>query len=158
MDYIPAPDEYRPGIFGAILSSKLADLKRNGHAPRDFYSKGHSRRTSEIHDSSNASSGRATPSKRPKWYEKGSTTQSTGALATLLSQVSATTAAPAVPGASGNLPRYQLPPSRSSNGMIATAVDMIKHPGNVSTLVRASLFSTTLTKRPALPPQVGTLA
>ncbi|KIX08001.1 uncharacterized protein Z518_02656 [Rhinocladiella mackenziei CBS 650.93] len=155
IDYIPPPDEYRPGIFGAILSSKLADLKRGGitrpryyddpssgaatpkhsHSPKDLYSysRGHSRVTSEsgaYHDST-PSSGRATPSsKRPKWYDKGPANQSTGSMATLVAQASMTSAAPVSPGISDNIPRPPMNRNRSSNSMIATAVDMIKHPGH----------------------------
>jgi hypothetical protein len=147
VDYVPAPDEYRPGIFGAILSSKLANLQRNEHILPLYHEdrssngqrkpslkgphfKGHSRSNSETLNSSGQSSGRATPSKRPKWYDAD--THSTGSMATLLAQASITSTAAAAPGTSGYVPRPHLPRSKSSNSMIATAVDMIKHPGNVS--------------------------
>lgn len=149
LDYVPPPDEYRPGIFGAILSSKLAALQSTGvtfprflddnqsppsdkYSPNGTQSKSHSRPTSGMHPYSTTSSGRATPSKRPKWYEKETFNQSTGSMATLLAQASITSAATAAPGASGVVPRPHLPRSKSSNSMIATAVDMIKHPGHVS--------------------------
>lgn len=145
------PDEYRPGIFGAILSSKLANLQRNGnvlpfHHHEDHeeglftgqhksnhkvpHSKGHSRSNSETLNSSEPSSGRATPSKRPKWYDGD--THSTESMATLLAQASLTSTAAAAPGTSGYVPRLHQPRPKTSNSMIATAVDMIKHPGNVS--------------------------
>ena len=158
MDYVPPPDDYRPGIFGAILSSKLADLQRGGvthpkyqddifshgdgrNGPRDSRP-GHSRANSDAYDSSRGSSGgatpsgRLTPSKRPKWYDK-SANHSMTSMATLVASASAASAAPAVPGTSAHVPRPQrphLPRSKSSSSMIATAVDMIKHPGNVSYL------------------------
>ncbi len=158
VDYVPPPDDYRPGVFGAILSSKLADLQRGGvthpkyqddifshedgrNGPRDSLP-GHSRANSDTYDSSRASSGgatpsgRLTPSKRPKWYDK-SANHSMTSMATLVASASAASAAPAVPGTSAHVPRPQrphLPRSKSSSSMIATAVDMIKHPGNVSYL------------------------
>ncbi|KAK5053932.1 hypothetical protein LTR84_001894 [Exophiala bonariae] len=145
VDYVPVPDEYRPGIFGAILSSKLANLQRHENllplyhedAPsqgqnkthhKESYSKAHSRSNSETLNSSGQSSGRATPSKRPKWYD--SDNQSTGSMATLLAQASIASTAAAAPGTSGYVPRPHLPRAKSSSSMIATAVDMIKHPGN----------------------------
>ncbi|EXJ91824.1 hypothetical protein A1O3_00374 [Capronia epimyces CBS 606.96] len=156
LDYVPPPDEYRPGVFGAILSSKLANLQRdnttqpryhddlaqNPYRPRDggqpqqqFHHHnqhlyGHSRNTSEAHDSSAGSSGRATPSKRPKWYDKSPGNQSTGSISALLSQASSTAEAFAAPGSSKYTPRPPLRRPKSSNSMIATAVDMIKHPAN----------------------------
>ncbi|KIW99141.1 uncharacterized protein Z519_00804 [Cladophialophora bantiana CBS 173.52] len=148
LDYVPPPNQYRPSVFGALLASKLAHLQRNGitqptyhedltshtpnkYSPKGFYSKGHSRAGSESRDHSTPSSGRATPSKRPKWYDKDShERQSTGSLATLLAQASVTSAAAAAPQTSNYVPRPPLHHAKSSNGMIATAVDMIKHPGN----------------------------
>ncbi|KIV86191.1 hypothetical protein PV11_01821 [Exophiala sideris] len=159
LDYVPPPDDYRPGIFGAILSSKLASLQNEGitrprylddtppqagakNGPKDSRTYGHSRSNSESHEHSYPStgvttpsgrltpSGRMTPSRRPKWYEKPAN-QSTGSLATLVAHASA--AGTATPGLTGHVPRPQrphLPRSRSSSSMIATAVDMIKHPGN----------------------------
>ncbi|EXJ76348.1 uncharacterized protein A1O5_00856 [Cladophialophora psammophila CBS 110553] len=148
LEYVPPPNQYRPSVFGALLASKLAHLQRNGithptyhedltshtpnkYSPKGFYSKGHSRAGSESRDHSTPSSGWATPSKRPKWYDKDSNErQSTGSLATLLAQVSVTSAAAAAPQTSNYVPRPPLHHAKSSNGMIATAVDMIKHPGN----------------------------
>ncbi|KIX98368.1 uncharacterized protein Z520_05669 [Fonsecaea multimorphosa CBS 102226] len=148
LDYVPPPDQYRPSVFGALLASKLAHLQRNGvtyptyhddHAsqapnkssPKGFYSKSHSRAGSESRDLSTPSSGRATPSKRPKWYDKDShERQSTGSLATLLAQASTTSTAAAAPQTSNYVPRPPLHHAKSSNSMIATAVDMIKHPAN----------------------------
>ncbi|KAK5191639.1 pheromone-regulated protein prm10 [Exophiala xenobiotica] len=154
VDYFPPPDDYRPGVFGAILSSKLADLQRGGvtrpNYQDDIFSHGdgrnglrdtqpaHSRANSDTYDSSRASSGgatpsgRLTPSRRPKWYEKPAN-HSMSSMATLVAAASAASAAPAAPGTSAHVPRPQRPPlprSRSSSSMIATAVDMIKHPGN----------------------------
>ncbi|KIV88524.1 hypothetical protein, variant 1 [Exophiala mesophila] len=141
VDYIPPPDEYRPGVFGAILSSKLANLAHSGFSPRNYqveshspthgrhkHSQAHSRAGSSIPNSSEHSSGRATPSKRPKWYEQRP--HSTGSMAALLAQASITSAAPAAPGTAGSVPRPPTHRAKSSNSMIATAVDMIKHPGN----------------------------
>ncbi|OAG44663.1 hypothetical protein AYO21_01153 [Fonsecaea monophora] len=148
LDYVPPPDQYRPSVFGALLASKLAHLQRNGvthptyhedpvsqppnrYSPRGFYSKSHSRAGSESHDHSTPSSGRATPSKRPKWYDRDDRDRhSTGSLATLLAQASMTSTAAAVPQSSNYVPRPPSQHAKSSNGMIATAVDMIKHPAN----------------------------
>lgn len=143
VDYIPPPDEYRPGVFGAILSSKLANLAHSGFSPRNYhvesqspthgrpkYSQTSSRRASSILNSSEHSSGRATPSKRPKWYEQRP--HSTGSMAALLAQASITSTAAAAPGTAASVPRPPMHRAKSSNSMIATAVDMIKHPGNVS--------------------------
>ncbi|OAP62002.1 hypothetical protein AYL99_04205 [Fonsecaea erecta] len=148
LEYVPPPDQYRPSVFGALLASKLAHLQRNGvthpayhdeptprppnkYSPKSYYSKGHSRAGSESRDLSTPSSGRATPSKRPKWYDKNNhERQSTGSLATLLAQASMTSTAPAAPQTSNYVPRPPDHQTKSSNGMIATAVDMIKHPAN----------------------------
>ena len=167
MDYLPAPDEYRPGVFGAILSSKLAQLQRTGvthptyrddpsshakkkYSPKGFSSKGHSRSNSEAHDGSGQSSGRATPSKRPKWYDNPSARHSTGSMATLLAQASLTSAAPAAPGTSEYVPRPTMPRSKSSNSMIATAVDMIKHPANVSVSCASNHSPSTKDSHPSI--------
>ncbi|KAI1621903.1 hypothetical protein EDD37DRAFT_611405 [Exophiala viscosa] len=158
VEYVPPPDDYRPGIFGAILSSKLSALQNEGitrpmylddtppqagakNGAKDTRQYGHSRSNSEQHDQSYPStgattpsgrltpSGRMTPSKRPKWYDNN---PSTGSLATLVAHASA--AGTATPGLSGHLShkpqRPHLPRSKSSSSMIATAVDMIKHPTN----------------------------
>ncbi|EHY55136.1 pheromone-regulated protein prm10 [Exophiala dermatitidis] len=151
LEYVPPPDEYRPGVFGAILSSKLANLQRDGfdHQPRYLDEPGkhqhrdggvgghhpysHSRTASETQASSGASSGRATPSKRPKWYEKSPASQSTGSMAALLAGASGAAGAVGAPNTSNYVPRPPRPPLRrpkSSSSMIATAVDMIKHPAN----------------------------
>ncbi|EXJ93469.1 hypothetical protein A1O1_01861 [Capronia coronata CBS 617.96] len=167
LEYVPPPDEYRPGVFGAILSSKLANLQRDNieqpryhddpgagtgggqnaqnryqyqpregdghhhhHRPHPHLPYGHSRNPSETHDSSAGSSGRATPSRRPKWYDKSPASQSTSSMAALLSGSSAAAGAFAAPGTSGYIPRPPLRRHKSSNSMIATAVDMIKHPAN----------------------------
>ncbi|KIW29908.1 uncharacterized protein PV07_05693 [Cladophialophora immunda] len=148
LDYVPPPDQYRPSVFGALLASKLAHLQRNGvthptynddsaprppnkYSPKSFYSRSHSRAGSESRDHSTPSSGRATPSKRPKWYDKDShERQSTGSLATLLAQASMTSTAAAAPQTSNYVPRPPYHHAKSSSGMIATAVDMIKHPAN----------------------------
>lgn len=166
LDYVPPPNDYRPGVFGAILSSKLADLQQHGfthpryhddspqhhqgvrHDSKDGRFAGHSRANSDTYAPSYTSSGRATPSgrltpssKRPKWYEKPNHSMSSmGSMATLLASASAASAAPAAPSTTGQVPRPHLPRSKSSNSMIATAVDMIKHPGNVSFCTQPCFF------------------
>ena len=150
LDYIPAPKEYRPSPFtlATKLTAKLEALQRSGytgphhhdesgtppshkHSPKGFSSKSPSRNGSESHDHSTSSSGRITPSKRPKWYDRAdSDLQSTGSLGALLAQSTVTSAATGAPAASNYVPRPADHRTKSSQSMIATAVDMIKHPTN----------------------------
>ncbi|EXJ53882.1 hypothetical protein A1O7_09218 [Cladophialophora yegresii CBS 114405] len=144
MDYVPPPVDYRPSPIALI--HKLTALKHSGytgpayrddpgsppsgkHSPRGYHSRDHSRNGSDIHEYSITSSGRVTP-KRPKWYDKGeSEHQSSGSLGTLLATTVAS-ASTATPEARNHVPRPGYHRERSSQGMIATAVDMIKHPTN----------------------------
>ncbi|KIW62957.1 hypothetical protein, variant [Phialophora macrospora] len=145
LEYVPPPVDYRPSPIALI--HKLTALKHSGytgpsyrddpgsppsskHSPKGYHSRGHSRAGSEIHDYSTTSSGRATP-KRPKWYDKGNPEhqQSTGSLSALLATTiaSASTASPEV---NNYVPRPAYHRAKSSQSMIATAVDIIKHPAN----------------------------
>ncbi|ETN36823.1 uncharacterized protein HMPREF1541_07810 [Cyphellophora europaea CBS 101466] len=146
LDYVPRPDHYKPGILGAILASRLSELEKNGNPPKDFYksqapqvdgwlSPGgrHTPKSSKrppIHEraqsydgSSAGSSGRTTPSKKTRWYDK-SPSQTNG-MGTLLAQASLSTAAPGAPGTPGAAPRPSFQRSKSAD-LISSAVDIIK--------------------------------
>lgn len=141
LDYVPAPDQYKPGILGAILTSRLQDLQRRGEQTRDFYKpqqldgwltpggytpKDAKRRPeherSQSYDAtSNGSSGTATPKR--KWYDKSPTTQGSG-IGAILAQASLSSTAPGVPGTPGAA-RPSIPRSKSVD-LISSAVDIIK--------------------------------
>ncbi|KAJ9605333.1 hypothetical protein H2200_009990 [Cladophialophora chaetospira] len=139
LDYVPAPINYHPSPFGLIQNLTTRQQSGYGgprlpnspplHEPHvDHHSGSNSRNGSESHDFSTTSSGRLTP-KRPKWYDKEDPErQSSGSLSALLA-TSISSAAPALPtGASNYIPRPGFQRAKSSQSMIATAVDMIKHP------------------------------
>ena len=148
LDYIPPPNYNHPSPY--VLASKLTDLARNGITRRDyqeeptspprhhhyaggFLSINHSRQGSESHEFSTPSSGRTTPSKRPKWYNSADPEhESSGSINALLAQSAMASAAPAAPRTSNRLPRpaYHRAKSSQSQGMIAAAVEIIKHPTN----------------------------
>lgn len=140
LDYVPPPAQYKPGILGAILTSRLQDLEKKGDQKRDFY-KSHQldgyltpgtpnpkhpkrpehERSRSYDGISNGSSGTNTPKR--KWYDKSPTTQG-NAMGTLLAQASLSSTAPGVPGTPGAA-RPSLPRSKSAD-LISSAVDIIK--------------------------------
>jgi uncharacterized membrane protein YjjP (DUF1212 family) len=150
LDYVPRPAEFHPSPFTFMnkVSTKLEALRSKGytgptylepgsppingkHSPEWYQSKSPSRNGSESHEYSATSSGRITPSKRPKWYDTPpNEPSSTNSLKALLSQSALASTAAAAPTASNRLPRPAYHRARSSQSMIATAVDMIKHPAN----------------------------
>ena len=142
LDYVPAPGQYKPGVLGALLSSKLSQVQKQGTERQNFYSdfghpkpkaaQGHRKGASEnwaspeTQGSSGHSSGSVTPSgRKPKWYDKSPGNQSTSSMATLLASSSMQSAGVGAPSTTGAAPRPYLPRSRSS-GMISSAVDIIK--------------------------------
>lgn len=140
LDYIPPPQQYKPSVLGALLTSRLNDLQQQSHRRKDYYSdytgledantpsgsRTPELRTERAHsyDSSAGSSGRATPSRKPKWYAKQELPSATAAM---LAHAGISSAAPGVPGSStpGSTQRHSLGPRRHS-GMISAAVDVIK--------------------------------
>jgi uncharacterized membrane protein YjjP (DUF1212 family) len=144
LEYVPAPDQYKPGILGAILTSRLHEVQRTGEKKKDFYKDhdthgqtgsdqsrqaDHSGR-SLSYDSSAGSSGRATPSRKKRWYDKDVEDRAS-AIGSLLAQSGLAQAMPGAPG--GSIPgtprsaglRPNFSRSRSSD-MISSAVDIIK--------------------------------
>ena len=143
LDYIPPPKEYRPSPFtlATKLTAKLEALQRTGYTGPNYrddhgvpskghHSQSHSRNGSESQEYSATSSGRLTPSKRPKWYDDADSGrhQPSGSLGALLAKSTVTSAATGAPTASNQVPRPAYHRAKSSQSMIATAVDMIKHP------------------------------
>ncbi len=138
LEYVPPPTDYRPSPF--TLVQKLLTLKESGytgprlhedpsstapskHGSKAVHDGSHSRSGSESREFSATSSGRLTP-KRPKWYDREEPNrQNIGSQETLL-------AAAAAPDASDQIARPAYGRATSSQKMIATAVDMIKHPTN----------------------------
>lgn len=144
-DYVPAPDKYKPSIFGAILTSKLHDIQESSQQQQqqqyqnsqaqpkyadylDLARRSAPNRPKHqrlfSHDFSLPSSGTATPSKKPKWYEQP---EHASSLANMLVQAGISSTGVAAPGASSAIPR-STPPHKPS-GMIASAVDMIQNGG-----------------------------
>ncbi|KPI44624.1 uncharacterized protein AB675_8375 [Cyphellophora attinorum] len=130
VDYLPPPQQYKPSVLGALLTSRLNELQQHGHRRGDFYNdyvgdtaSPSGSRTPER--SSAGSSGRVTPSRKPKWYDKPEPGNATAAL---LAQAGVSSIAPSLPGAStpNSSRRPGLPRSRSS-GMISSAVNIIKN-------------------------------
>ena len=131
VDYVPAPEQYKPGLFGALLAYKLDHLQQDwsndqkqphsrpgGQTKHDL--KGHHQ--SHSLTTSVPTSGTATPSKKVKWYEKPE--QSNPSAAALM-QAALSTASPSVAG-TGAIPRPR-PIRPKSTEMISTAVDIITH-------------------------------
>jgi uncharacterized membrane protein YjjP (DUF1212 family) len=144
LDYIPEPAQYKPGILGAILTSRLQDIQNKGDQARDFY-KSHQRdgwltpgavtprqskrpevgRSRSYDGNSNGSSGTTTPKR--KWYDKSPTTRG-NAMGALLAQASLSSTAPGVPTTPGAA-RPSLPRSKSAD-LISSAVEIIKSSGS----------------------------
>ena len=139
LDYVPAPDQYKQSVLGALLSSKLSAIQTqqqhtpglglNKVAPAQGHKKHASASDLDSRASSPYSSGTVTPSKqRPKWYGQNKTiysrTPSTSSMATLLASA-VQSASVGLPVTTGAAPRPNLPRSKSS-GMISLAVDKIK--------------------------------
>lgn len=107
LDYVPAPEQYKPSVFGALLSSKLNSLHQEAHtAPRDFYysfDKKHKRARSQ----DRASSGTSTP--KVRWYDKPESNSVTN----LLAQSALSTTSPGLPGTARALPRSRAPRPKS---------------------------------------------
>ncbi|OAL36955.1 hypothetical protein AYO20_03724 [Fonsecaea nubica] len=131
VDYVPTPEQYKPGLFGALLAYKLNHMQQGwpnnqkqphsrpgGQTQHD--PKGHHH--SQSLTTSLPSSGTATPSKRVKWYEKPEQSNPT---ATALMQAALTSTGPSVAGM-GALPRPRTMRPKSAD-MISTAVDIITH-------------------------------
>src|ERR1700712_4731127 len=139
LDYVPPPKEYRPSPYTLAkrLTAKLEALQRTGYtgpnyrddtgsppssnlSPKHHHAKGDSHNGSESHEHSGTSSGRITPSKRPKWYDRSdSEHQSNGSLATLLAQSTIASAAAVAPTASNHVPRPAQHRAKSPQSMIA---------------------------------------
>ncbi len=138
VDYVPAPEQYKPGLFGALLAYKLDHLQKdwtnNQRQP-------HSRQGPAVkHDAkshylphsgptSAPTSGTATPNKKVKWYK---TPEQNNPTAAALMQAALSSASPSVAG-TGALPRPKAMRPKSAD-MISTAVDIIKHHHRHSTL------------------------
>ncbi|OCT49181.1 Pheromone-regulated membrane protein 10 [Cladophialophora carrionii] len=131
VDYVPAPEQYKPGLFGALLAYKLNHLQQDwsnnqkqpqsrpgGQAKHD--PKGH--QYSQSLTTSLPTSGTATPSKKVKWYEKPEQSNPTAAA---LMQAALSSTGPSVAGM-GAIPRPR-PVRPKSADMISTAVDIITH-------------------------------
>ena len=72
LDYVPPPESYKPGIAGILLTKALENLQQNGIDRRRFDGKLPPYDKNQRHHSfSPGSSGTATPSRRPKWYDNG---------------------------------------------------------------------------------------
>ncbi|KIW35517.1 hypothetical protein, variant [Cladophialophora immunda] len=131
VDYVPAPEQYKPGLFGALLAYKLNHIQQDWS---NSQSKAHSRLGGQTkHDlkshhhsqsltTSLPSSGAATPSKKVKWYEKPEQSNPTAAA---LMQAALSSTGPSVAGM-GAIPRPR-PMRPKSADMISTAVDIITH-------------------------------
>ena len=105
LDYVPAPDQYKPSIFGALLSSRLNTLNESSQH-RDFYTSHDARRKhSRARSHDRLSSGTSTP-RKIHWYDKPEASSVTN----LLAQSALSTA---VPGSSRALPRPQTPRPKS---------------------------------------------
>ncbi|EXJ56997.1 hypothetical protein A1O7_07341 [Cladophialophora yegresii CBS 114405] len=131
VDYVPAPEQYKPGLFGALLAYKLNHLQQDwsnsqkqpesrpgGQTKHDL--KGHQH--SQSLTTSLPASGTATPSKKVKWYEKPEQSNPTAAA---LMQAALSSTGPSVAGL-GAIPRPR-PVRPKSADMISTAVDIITH-------------------------------
>lgn len=147
VDYVPAPEQYKPGLFGALLAYKLnhiqQDWTNNQRQPpsraggggqtnrHDLKGGHHYHHQSHSHSQSLATSlptsGTATPSsKKIKWYEKPEQSNPTAAA---LMQAALSSTGPSVAGGiAGAIPRPQ-PIRPKSADMISTAVDIITHGG-----------------------------
>ena len=124
IDYIPAPEQYKPSIFGALLTSKLNILHSETQAktpPRDYYtgftdgskdSRPHSRSRSQ-----DRLSGTSTP--KIRWYDKPENSSVTN----LLAQSMLSTTAPGAPGTATALPRSNRPRPRSTGSEILIPMD-----------------------------------
>ena len=131
IDYVPAPEQYKPGLFGALLTYKL------NHLQQDFASKqkpSHPQRAvTPKHDvkahhhahsltTSVPSSGTSTPNRKVKWYDKPEQSNPTAAA---LMQAALSSTGPSVAGM-GTIPRPRAVRPKSAD-MISTAVDIITH-------------------------------
>lgn len=120
IDYVPAPKQYKPSVFGALLSSRLGDLSTfehvnpTGHVQPDAKH----RRARSLED---PLSGTATPTKRPKWYDKPPSHT-----ANMLVQAGLSTTSLGQPATSATAMH---PPAHKGSNLISTAVDMIRHGG-----------------------------
>lgn len=134
LDYVPAPKKYKPSVFGALLNSRFTDLQTYSEqqyqnlanyglaANHQLHSKHHRRHRSA--EPSAPSSGTATPSKKPKWYETRDHNSST---ANMLVHAGISSTGPGVPTTSDAMPRPK-PQTRQSN-LISTAVDILNKKG-----------------------------
>ena len=98
LDYVPAPEHYKPSIFGALLSSKLNSLNETSQL-RDFYSSfepKHIRARSQ----DRLSSGTATP-RKIHWYDEPESNSVTN----LLAQSALSSTGTAAPGTAKAVPR-----------------------------------------------------
>lgn len=149
-EYVPRRHEYKPGIFGAILTSKINDLEHRDkqrervsastspgtqprsepaqyldlarwHGPRESVSK-HSRSKSQPH------SGTSSP-RKTKWYDEPEKQKSYNSTQKSLIQVAMSSSMPSVPEAQQASPQSQNMPHRSSN-LISSAVDILKKGGH----------------------------
>jgi len=133
LDYVPTPENYKPSIFGAILTSRLHELQRESDQwrnqlstytkPRKEVPRKPKHLRSRSYASTASTSGTATPSTKPRWYEKPERSSST---ANMLVQAGISSTGPGVPSTSDAMPRRSLSSHRSS-GLVSTAVDMIRN-------------------------------
>src|SRR5687767_11368893 len=79
IDYVPAPDQYKPGLFGALLAYKLNYLQQDwaNNQKQPYTRKGiPTKHDVKAHHHAHSlttsvpSSGTSTPNKKVKWYEK----------------------------------------------------------------------------------------
>lgn len=141
-EYVPKRSDYRPGIFGAILTSKLHDLERS-HATQDRSSSSpKSRQTSEPaqyldlarwhgpleskhrRTKSQPDSGASTP-KKTKWYDEPERQKHNNATQRALMQAAMSSSMPSVPETQQASPQPRYTPNRPSN-LISSAVDILK--------------------------------
>lgn len=139
LDYVSPPGEYKRGILGAMLASKLYDLQRETLQQRAYRSNdtqhadylsasrnyvfGH--QTSRSLDSLALTSGTTTPTKKVKWYEKPEASDS---MISILAHAGMSSTSPGMPAVSGTLPLPNISRLKPSN-MISKAVDIISKGG-----------------------------
>ncbi|KPI43128.1 uncharacterized protein AB675_1781 [Cyphellophora attinorum] len=124
LDYIPAPEQYKPSIFGALLTSKLNTLQHESQAQRaqqrEFYSNFESKHgRSRSHD---RLSGSSTP--KVRWYDKPESSSVTN----LLAQATLSTTTPGLPNtaSAGTFPRSIKPRPRSTGSEYTISDQFLK--------------------------------
>jgi uncharacterized membrane protein YjjP (DUF1212 family) len=131
IDYVPAPDQYKPGLFGALLAYKLNYLQQDwaNNQKQPYTRKGiPTKHDVKAHHHAHSlttsvpSSGTSTPNKKVKWYEKPEQSNPTAAA---LMQAALSSTSPSVAGI-GAIPRPRAMRPKSAD-MISTAVDIITH-------------------------------